>query len=81
MFRGTTIASFGYGGSNLLPAYSIASPDLTFLRGSIPAGLPNSALFDVGGTNRYFYSQEYRSLGNRNTSTLLGVHRQCPHDD
>lgn len=62
-FQGNTISaanfvSFDYGGSNLLPAYSISSTDLTFLRGLIPVGLPNAALFDVGGTTRYFYGQD-----------------------
>ena len=61
-FQGNTISaanfvSFNYGGSNLLSAYSINSTDVTFLQGSIPVGLPNAAHFDVGGTTRYFYSQ------------------------
>ncbi len=61
--QGNTISaanfvSFDYGGSNLLPAYSISATELTFLRGSIPVGLPNAALFDVGGTTRYFYGQD-----------------------
>lgn len=62
-FQGNTISaanfvSFVYGGSNLLPAYSISSADLTFLRGFIPVALPNAALFDVGGTSRFFYGQD-----------------------
>ena len=62
-FQGNTISaanfvSFDYGGSNLLPAYSISSADLTFLRGFIPVALPNAALFDVGGTSCFFYGQD-----------------------
>lgn len=61
--KGNTISaanfvSFDYGGSNPLPAYSISATDLTFLRGSIPVDFSNAALFDVGGTSRYFYGQD-----------------------
>jgi PEP-CTERM motif len=72
-FQGNTISaanfvSFDYGGSNLLPAYSISAADLTFLSGSIPSDLPNTTFFHVGGNSRFFYTLD---TGRWNTGILI----------
>jgi hypothetical protein len=50
--------SFSYGGSNLLPAYTISGQSFGFLSGNIPASLPGAALVIVFGVERAFFSQD-----------------------
>lgn len=72
-FQGDTISaanfvSFDYGGSNLLPAYSISSTASTVLNGSIPFDLPTTTNFYVGGNSRFFYTLD---TGRWNTGMLI----------